>query len=614
MIARFVFPALQRGRVVQDSAMPHAAGTGEKVLRGIPVSPGVCRGRIVVLSRPQDFNLPRHVLAEAEAPGQLERLERALVSTRHEIKEVQRQVSAGLGAQDASIFDAHLLVLDDPMLLDEVTRLIRQQHYTAEYAFQQTAEKFARTLGAIDDEYLRERSTDMRDVTARVLNHLLGRTEEGVLHRLKEPSIIIAQDLTPTQTAQLDKKLVLGFATDAGSKTSHTAIMARSLRIPAVVGLQRATEDLATGQYALLDGFNGQIVVHPTDQTLFEYGQLVRRRVTLEEKLRDALDKPAVTLDGFRVTLSANIEQPADTEAVLASGAEGVGLFRTEYLFINRDTLPTEEEQFYAYRQVASMLKPAPVIIRTLDLGGDKFLSHLNVPQEMNPFLGWRAIRFCLQERDIFRAQLRAILRASVEGNIKIMYPMISGLDELTQANAFLDELKTELGREGVAYDQQLEVGAMIEIPSAAVAADSLAKRVKFFSVGTNDLIQYSLAVDRLNAKIAHLYEPTHPAILRLIKMTADAGRRHGVWTGVCGEMAGDPMLTPLLLGLGVTELSAAPAVVPQLKHLIRRLKLKEAEALAEFALECESAGEILARCQSLVRGVAPALFEQLSP
>ena len=500
------------------------------------------------------------------------------------------------------------------MLLPEVKRAIIEEHLTAEFAFKKTAEKFVRGLAAIDDEYLRERATDLRDVIGRVVNHLLGRADHGVLRQLTEPAIIIAADLTPTQTAQLDKKMVLGFATDMGSRTSHTAIMARSMRIPAVVGLQNASRDLASGQYALLDGYNGQLVIHPTDQTLFEYGQLVRRHLTIEEKLRETIQQPAITLDGIRVTLSANVEQASDTEAVLASGAEGVGLFRTEYLFINRDTLPSEEEQLASYRQVAAALKPSPVIIRTLDLGGDKLLSHLAHPAEMNPFLGWRAIRFCLQERGIFRDQLRAILRASVEGNIKIMYPMISGLDELLQANAFLDELKSELDCEGVPYDKNLETGAMIEIPSAAVAADSLAKRVKFFSLGTNDLIQYSLAVDRLNAKIAHLYEPTHPAIVRLIKMTADAGRAHGVWTGVCGEMAGDPLLTPLLLGLGVTELSAAPGVVPQLKYLIRRLKLTEAEALATFALECESSTEILARCRKLVQGVAPSLFEHLNP
>ena len=588
--------------------------SGERVLRGIPVSPGVCRGRILVVSSAQDHDVPRIELPPSEIPSQLQRLERALLDTRHEIQQIQRQVSERLGASDASLFDLHLHVLDDPMLLPEVKRCITEDNLTAEYALKHTAEKLIRTLAAIDDEYLRERATDLRDVIGRVLSHLLGRTDHGVLRQLTEPAIIIAADLTPTQTAQLDKRMVLGFATDMGSRTSHTAIMARSMRIPAVVGLQHATRDLASGQYALLDGYNGQLVIHPTDQTLFEYGQLVRRHVTIEEKLRETIQQPAITLDGIRVTLSANVEQASDTEAVLASGADGVGLFRTEYLFINRDTLPSEEEQLASYKQVATALKPSPVIIRTLDLGGDKLLSHLAHPEEMNPFLGWRAIRFCLQERGIFREQLRAILRASVEGNIKIMYPMISGLDELLQANAFLDELKGELDCEGVPYDKQLETGAMIEIPSAAIAADALAKRVKFFSLGTNDLIQYSLAVDRLNAKIAHLYEPTHPAIIRLIKMTADAGRRHGIWTGVCGEMAGDPLLTPLLLGLGVTELSAAPGVIPQIKYLIRRLKLTEAESLAAFALECESSTEILTRCRKLVQGVAPSLFEHLNP
>jgi phosphotransferase system enzyme I (PtsI) len=593
--------------------MPDAARAGERIFRGIPVSPGVCRGKILVLGKPHGHGIVHREVPEEEIPAELKRFEQALVDTRHQIIEVQRQVTAGLGAADASIFDAHLLVLEDPTLIEEVTRLISKEHVTAEYAFQQVAEKYAKTLSSIDDEYLRERATDMRDVTTRMLDNLIGRSVSIDLTKLKEPCILISYDLTPSQTAQIDRKLVLGFATDIGSRTSHTAIMARSLRIPAVVGLQSATNELASGSYGLLDGYNGQIVVNPTDQTLFEYGQLVRKRVTLEEKLRDTIDKPAVTLDGTAVILSANVEQPTDTEAVIACGADGVGLFRTEYLFINRETLPNEEEQYQAYRQVAAALKPSPVVIRTLDLGGDKFLSHLQVPQEMNPFLGWRAIRFCLQERDIFRVQLRAILRASVEGNVQMMYPMISGIDELNQANAMLEEFKAELRGEGIPFDEGLEVGAMIEIPSAAVAAESLARRVKFFSIGTNDLIQYSLAVDRLNEKIAHLYEPTHPAILRLIKMTADAGRHHGIWVGVCGEMAGDPILTPLLLGLGVTELSAAPAVVPQIKYLIRRLKMNEARELAEFALQCDSGAEILARCRKLAHQIAPSLFENLS-
>jgi phosphotransferase system enzyme I (PtsI) len=480
----------------------------------------------------------------------------------------------------------------------------------AEYAFHQVAERYASTLAAIEDDYLRERAGDMRDVTGRVLNNLLGQQGGADVRNLKEPCIIIRHDLTPSNTAQMDRSKVLGFATDIGSKTSHTAIMARSLRIPAVVGLKNASEEMESGQYALLDGFNGIVIINPTDQTLFEYGQLIRKQVTLEEKLRDIISKPAVTLDGHRVFLSANIEQAADTQAVLESGAEGVGLFRTEYLYISRDHLPSEEEQYQAYRQVVTALKPHSVLIRTFDLGGDKFLSHLQVPTEMNPFLGWRAIRFCLQERDIFRNQLRAILRASAEGNVKMMYPMISGLDELNQANALVEEYKAELRKEGVPFDENMEIGAMIEIPSAVMIADALAKRVKFFSIGTNDLIQYSLAVDRMNEKIAHLYEPTHPAILRLIKATVEAARRNNIWVGVCGEMAGEPVLTALLLGLGVNELSVAPPLVPQVKFMVRRLKATETVALAEFALGCESGSEILARCQDLARQSAPSLFE----
>ncbi len=593
--------------------MLEPARTGEKILRGIPVSPGVCRGKLLVLSLPQDNRIPRQQITEEQVANEVQRLEQALVDTRRQILEVQRQVSQRLGAQEASIFEAHLLVLEDPAVTEEVSRMISTEKVTAEFAYQQVAERYAQTLSAIDDEYLRERAADVRDVTARVLNSLLGRGDEIDLHRLTEPCIIISHDLTPSQTAQMDKKLVLGFGTDIGSQTSHTAIMARSLRIPAVVGLQNASLGMVSGQYALLDGFNGLVILNPTDQTFFEYGQLVRKQVTLEEKLRETRDKPAVTLDGVQVMLSANIEQPADAEAVALSGAEGVGLFRTEYLFINRDTLPNEEEQLQAYRQVAAALKPHPVVIRTLDLGGDKFLSHLHLPQEMNPFLGWRAIRFCLQEKDIFRAQLRAILRASAEGNVKMMYPMVSCLREVEEARALVEEYKQELRRENLPFDENLEIGVMVEIPSAALAAGALARRVKFFSIGTNDLIQYSLAVDRLNEKIAHLYEPTHPAILRLIQMTVESARQQGIWVGVCGEMASDPALAPLLLGLGVDELSVAPPNVPRIKYLIRRMKLSEAQELAQFALQCESGSEIQARCEAYARKVASSLFENRS-
>src|SRR6266850_2203919 len=589
--------------------MPEVSHKREKTFRGIPVSAGVCRGKILVLGRTRPSIAKRH-LSDAELAEDVNRLEKALTQTRHQLLDVQRKVSAGMGAHEGSIFDAHLLVLEDRTLLDEVVRVIQEEKVNAEFAFHTVAERYAATLAAIEDDYLRERATDMRDVTARVLNNLLGLKEEIDLRHLKEPCIIISHDLTPSNTAQLDKSKVLGFATDVGSKTSHTAIMARAMRIPAIVGLKDASGKLENGQYALLDGFNGALIINPSDQTLFEYGQLMRKQVTLQEKLRDILFKPAVTLDGHGVVLSANIEQAADAAEVKANGAEGVGLFRTEYLFINSERPPAEEQQYQAYRQAAAALKPMPVVIRTLDLGGDKFLSHLPVPTEMNPFLGWRAIRFCLQERDLFRGQLRAILRASAEGNVKMMYPMISGLNELNQANALVEEYKAELRKENIPFDEKLEIGAMIETPSAVMVADALAKRLKFFSIGTNDLIQYSLAVDRMNERIAHLYEPTHPAILRLIKMTVEAARKHGIWVGVCGEMAGDPSLTPLLLGLGVDELSVAPPNLPQIKYLIRRIKMSDAVEIADSALTCECGSEILARSEAYVLKVAPSLFE----
>jgi phosphotransferase system enzyme I (PtsI) len=547
---------------------------------------------------------------EAELPQQIQRLHQALVLTRQQIIEVQDKVSKALNAKDASIFDAHLLVLEDPTLVESVTALVNSRKINIEAAFQEFADKYAATLSAIDDAYLRERASDMRDVTSRIMANLLGHRHQQDLQDLREPCIVISEDLSPSEVALLDRKIILGFATDVGSKTSHAAIMARSLQVPAVVALKDASRKIKTGDHALLDGYNGSIIVNPTDQTRFEYGQMVRRQASIEDKLREIKDLPAITLDGKKVTLSANIEKAGDGEAVKLYGAEGVGLFRTEYLFINRDSLPTEEEQYQSYRRVAAELKPDPVIIRTLDLGGDKFLSHLPIPPEMNPFLGWRAIRFCLEEKEVFRAQLRAILRASAEGNVKIMYPMISCYAEVEKANALVEEYKGELRAEKVPFDEHIEIGAMIEIPSAAVAACTLASRVKFFSLGTNDLIQYSLAVDRLNERIAHLYEPTHPAVVRLIKMTVDAANHEGIWCGVCGEMAGDPLMTPLLLGLGVNELSIAPSCLPRIKFLIRRLKMEEARELAEFALHCESGREIMERSEALAKKVAPSLFE----
>jgi phosphotransferase system enzyme I (PtsI) len=589
--------------------MTDDARTGELIYKGIPVSAGICQGKAFVLHKAQT-HVPHYEVAEADLPQQIHRFQQALVLTRHQIQEVQHKVSQALNAQEASIFDAHLLVLDDPTLIDSVNNLVHAKKINVEAAFQEFVQKYTATLSAIDDAYLRERVADMRDVTSRIMNNLLGNLTHQALQELKDPCILIADDLSPSEVAVMNRKVVLGFATDVGSKTSHMAIMARSLQTPAVVGLKDASVKIKSGAHVLLDGYNGSVIVNPTDQTLFQYGQLVRRQASMEEKLRAIQSLEAITLDGLKITLSANIGQTSDIEAVKEFGAEGVGLFRTEYLFLNRDTLPSENEQYEAYRKVAAALKPAPVIIRTLDLGGDKFLSHLQFPVEMNPFLGWRAIRFCLEERDVFRAQLRAILRASAEGNVKIMYPMVSNHNEVDQANDLLEQYKKELRAEKIAFDENMEIGVMIEIPSAAVSADMLAKRVKFFSLGTNDLIQYALAVDRLNERIAHLYEPTHPAVLRLIKWTAEAAERHGLWCGVCGEMAGDPYMTPLLLGLGARELSMAPPLLPRVKFLIRRLKMEDAKELANFALNCESGREILERSEALARRTAPSLFD----
>lgn len=582
---------------------------GEKIYTGIAVSAGVCRGKVIVLHRSRHAIIKRELAADAIVP-ETKRFEQALVRIRQQLTEIQRHVSKTMSSSEAEIFDAHLLMLEDPMVIGEALRLIREEKTNADYAFHTASSRYIDAMEKTGDDYLRERAADMKDLTNRVLDNLLEVKDQFDLRHLTEPCILVAHELSPSMTAQLDKKFVLGFVTDIGGKTSHTAILARSLDIPAVVGAQNISEELESGDYALLDGYNGTVTVNPTDQTLFQYGQLAKIKASLDEKLREVQSQPAVTLDGKTIHLSANIEDQHDVAAVIAHGAEGVGLFRTEFLFINRETPPTEEEQFKVYREVAVALKPHSVIIRTLDIGGDKFASQLQLAKEMNPFLGWRAIRFCLAQPELFRAQLRAILRASAEGNIKMMYPMISGLDELQQANAMVEKCKAELRAEGILFAENLEIGAMIEIPSAVLIAESLAKRVKFFSIGSNDLIQYTLAADRTNEKVSHLYEPTHPAILRLIKMTVEAAHANGIWAGVCGEIAGDPILAPLLIGLGVDELSAAPAVIDQVKYIIRRVKMEEARQLADFALASESPTEIFARCIEFARQTAPSLFE----
>jgi phosphotransferase system enzyme I (PtsI) len=566
---------------------------------GAGVSAGIAHGKVHVVRDDLD-DVPRYRITPSQVTDEIGRFEAALIQTRMQILEMQQRIAESIGAKDAAIFDAHLLVVEDRTLIDEVLRKLETDLCNVEWVFQEVATHYAETLNKIDDPYLRERALDIQDVTKRVVRNLLGKAPKTFLG-LSEPHILIAHNLTPSDTASMNRQNVLGIATDLGSRTSHTAIMARSLNIPAIVGLHDITAKLETGQYVLLDGTDGLLIVDPTEETLTHYAEIESKRAKVVAQLKELRETSSTTRDGRHVVLSANIELPEDVDAVAANGAEGIGLYRTEFLYLNRTTLPTEEEQYKTYRKVAERVRPNPLIIRTFDLGGDKLApGTVDISDELNPFLGWRAIRFCLENIDIFKTQLRAILRASAVGNVKIMFPMISGVDELRRAIAVLAECKEELCSSNIDIGEKIEVGAMIEIPSAAISANVLAPEVDFFSIGTNDLIQYTLAVDRVNEKIAHLYEPTHPAVLRLLKMVADAGHASDIWVGVCGEMAGDIALIPLLLGLGVDELSASATLVPRVKRAVQSLAIPECRELVEEALELDTASEILARCLKL--------------
>jgi phosphotransferase system enzyme I (PtsI) len=566
---------------------------------GAGVSPGIARGRVHV-ARDELEEVVHYRIAPSQVTDEIARFETALIQTRIQILQMQQRIAESIGAKDAAIFDAHLLVVEDRTLIDEVLRKLETDLCNVEWIFQEVATRYAETLNKIDDPYLRERALDIQDVTKRVIRNLQGKAPKTFL-ALTEPHILIAHNLTPSDTASINRTNVLGIATDLGSRTSHTAILARSLNIPAIVGLHDITAKLETGQHVLLDGNDGWLIVDPTPNTVAEYAEIESRRARVTAKLRELRETTSTTRDGRHIVLSANIELPQDVDAVKANGAEGIGLYRTEFLYLNRPTLPTEEEQYEIYRKVAERVRPDPLIIRTFDLGGDKLApGTVDIADELNPFLGWRAIRFCLENIDIFKTQLRAILRASVVGNVKTMFPMISGLDELRRAIAVLDECKEELRSSKIDIAERLEVGAMIEIPSAAICASVLAPEVDFLSIGTNDLIQYALAVDRVNEKIAHLYEPTHPAVLRLLKMIADAAHAHNLWVGVCGEMAGDIALVPLLLGLGIDELSTAAILVPRVKRAVQSLTIPECRALVEEAFKLDTASEILARCLEL--------------
>jgi len=566
---------------------------------GAGVSPGIACGRVHV-ARDELEDVVRYRIAPSQVADEIARFETALIQTRMQILQMQQRIAESIGAKDAAIFDAHLLVVEDRTLIDEVLRKLETDLCNVEWIFQEVATRYAETLNRIDDPYLRERALDIQDVTKRVIGNLQGKAPKAFL-ALTEPHILVAHNLTPSDTANINRANVLGIATDLGSRTSHTAILARSLNIPAIVGLHDITAKLETGQHVLLDGNDGWLIVDPTPKILAQYAEIESRRAKVTAKLKELRETTSTTRDGRHIVLSANIELPQDVDAVKANGAEGVGLYRTEFLYLNRPSLPTEDEQYEIYRKVAERVRPDPLIIRTFDLGGDKLApGTVDIADELNPFLGWRAIRFCLENIDIFKTQLRAILRASVVGNVKIMFPMISGLDELRRAIAVLDECKVELRSSKIDMAERLEVGAMIEIPSAAICASVLAPEVDFLSIGTNDLIQYALAVDRVNEKIAHLYEPTHPAVLRLLKMIAEAAHAHNLWVGVCGEMAGDIALIPLLLGLGMDELSTAAILVPRVKRAVQSLTIPECRELVEETFKLDTGSEILTRCLEL--------------
>ncbi|MBI2093188.1 MAG: phosphoenolpyruvate--protein phosphotransferase [Candidatus Omnitrophica bacterium] len=578
------------------------------MIKGIPAAPGVAIGKALFFDS-EEINIPRRSIEAAQVSIELFRLEEALIKTRRQILSIQKKLASDLGQEHADILNAHLLVLEDQSLREEIINGLKEQLVNVEVVFNDVVRRHLKVFSKTEDEYLRERTADIEDVRRRVLRNLLGQ-QPATLASLQEPVIVVARDLSPSETAQMHKRNVLAFVTDIGGRTSHTAIMAKSLEIPAVVGLEVATRNIHKGDSIIVDGTRGEVVIDPDAQTIQRYEMEQRRYQEINRQLLHLKDLPAETLDGHRVVLSANIELPDEVPSVLAHGAQGIGLFRTEFLYLNRTDLPSEEEQFEAYRTVAERVKPNSVIIRTMDLGGDKFLSQLHLPSEMNPFMGWRAIRFSLARPDLFRIQLRAILRASVVGNLKMMYPMISGFEELRRANEILQEVKDELRREGIPFADNLDVGAMIEVPSAALSCDTMASEVKFFSIGTNDLIQYALAVDRVNEKIAYLYEPTHPAILRIIKHVIDVGHASNIWVGMCGEMAGEPPLSMLLLGMGLDEFSVSPVQLPIVKQVIRSVEHSFAKSVVEEVMKLRTGKEVEAFLMASLKQVAPALVE----
>jgi phosphoenolpyruvate-protein phosphotransferase (PTS system enzyme I) len=559
------------------------------MFKGIGASPGIAVGKVLIVEN-NEFNIEQQMISDVEA--EVERLSAAVEKSRNELEAVKEKALLEMGEEKAKVFESYLMVLEDPEFIDSTIAKIREENINAEYAFAKIRDMFINLFESMDDDYMKERAADVKDVANRILRHLLGSSYVD-LSVLPEEVILVAHDLTPSDTALMDKQKVLGFLTDIGGRTSHTAIMARTLEIPAVVGLKDITSSVKNGDYIALNGTSGEVVVNPDSETLEKFNKLKADYEYHRKELLSFAGKETVTLDGRKVELAGNIGSVNDIEGLLSNDAEGVGLYRTEFLYMEGTAAPSEEDQFEAYKSVLEALNSKPVVIRTLDIGGDKKLPYLNIEPEMNPFLGYRAIRLCLDRKDIFKTQLRALLRASIYGNLKIMFPMISNLQELLQAKTVLEEVKKELSGENISFSNDIEIGMMIEVPSAAIISDVLAKHVDFFSIGTNDLIQYTCAVDRMNEKITHLYNQFNPSVLRLIKLVIDNAHKAGKWVGMCGEAAGDLRMIPVLLGMGLDEFSMGPIAILEARKLINSLKYEDAKRIAEEVLKLETDEEI---------------------
>ena len=558
-------------------------------MKGIGVSPGIVIGK-VLLKEEKKISIEKKDIINCEE--EIKRFKSAIENSKNEIQDIYNNVLKNIGENEASIFEAHLMILEDPEMLEQVEKKIEDNKVNAEWALKEISEIFISMFESMDNEYMKERAADIKDVTSRLMKKLMN-IKEANFEELTNEVIIVAHDLTPSDTSQIDKSKVLGFVTEIGGRTSHSAIMAKTLEIPAIVAVENVTNKVKNGDLIVFDGEEGLIYVNPENEIVKLYECKREEYNKSKKELNLLIGKESITTDGRRVELAANIGTPKDLDSVINNDGEGIGLFRSEFLYMDRNSAPSEEEQYLSYREVAEKMKNKPVIIRTLDVGGDKELEYLKLPKEMNPFLGYRAIRLCLDKVDIFKTQLKAILRASAYGNIKIMFPMISSIEELRAAKDILEEVKLELIKENKMFNENVEVGIMIEIPAAAIISDLLAKEVDFFSIGTNDLIQYTVAVDRMNEKISHLYNPFHPALLRLIKMVIDNAHKQNKWVGMCGEVAGDPKLIPILMGMGLDEFSMSPMSILKSRSIIRNISKEKMRVLAEEVINLPTAKDV---------------------